>query len=226
MIRYSLIAATVTSFVLAGTAVRADDVNVNINAPDANVRVHDDEPYGQPMLFVMGGGSNSLRDLNESFSSNFDTGYNVGGGVGVQFNRWAGLRAIYQFARARGNANDAFSPIAGSRFNRNYYGADLQFRAANSSGVIPYLLVGGGAVTIAPMNDAVIVSPTGARFSNANWTKGAAHAGLGLEYQFPNSGFGIYAEGSGWAYKWDRYGFNRTQIDTNWGGGISYRFGY
>jgi opacity protein-like surface antigen len=228
MIRNFLVAAAVAGVALMGTAGRADDVNVNINSPDTNVRVHNDQPTGQPMLFVMGGGNNSLRDLDEASSSNFNTGYNVGGGVGVQLSRGVALRASYTFSRATAQSTSSafFSPVAGNDFDRHYYGADLQFRAANDSGFSPYLFVGGGAVTVSPANNALILSPTGAQFANDSFTKPAARAGIGLEYQFPNSGFGIYAEGSGWAYKWDRYGFDRTQVDTNWGGGISYRFGY
>jgi hypothetical protein len=81
-------------------------------------------------------------------------------------------------------------------------------------------------VTIAPANDALLLSPAGTSFSHDNFTKPAGTAGIGFEYQIPNTGFGVYAEGSGWGYKWDRYGFDRTQIDTNWGGGLTYRFGY
>ena len=49
--------------------------------------------------------------------------------------------------------------------------------------------------------------------------------GVGLSYRIPRSGVGVYAEGTTWVYKWDRYGFDRTQFDTTWSGGISYRFG-
>jgi hypothetical protein len=225
MTRFILAGATALSLVAFGTAAFAEDVNVNINNPDAKVRVHDEQPYGQPMLFVSGGGNSSLRDLDQFESSRFDTGYNVGGGIGVQLNRAVALRASYTFSQATGGAS-SFTPIAGNDFRRHYYGADLQFRAANDSGVMPYLFLGGGAVTVSPANNAVLVSATGASFANDSFTKPAARAGIGLEYQIPNSGFGVYAEGAGWAYKFDRYGFDRMQYDTNWGGGITYRFGY
>ena len=56
------------------------------------------------------------------------------------------------------------------------------------------------------------------------FTKGAGKFGLGVSYQFPRSNVGVYAEGTTWVYKWDRYGFDRTQFDTTWSGGFSYRF--
>jgi hypothetical protein len=226
MIRHFL-AGIAALAVGAGAAAYAEDVNVNINSPDARVKIEGNEqPYGQPMLFVMGGGNNSLRDLDPAFDSTFETGYNLGGGIGIQLNRSVAIRASYTFARSQGDRDNLFSPLAGNHFNRHYYGADLQFRAFNDSGLSPYLFLGGGAVTVAPGNDALIVSPSGVSFSNDSFTKPAARAGIGLEYQVPNSGLGLYAEGAGWAYKWDRYGFDRMQYDTNWGGGITYRFGY
>jgi hypothetical protein len=231
MIRSSVfLAAAVAGLALSGATARAEDVNVNINSPNADVKVHDDsQPTGQPMLFVSGGGNSSFRDLDEASSSSFDTGYNVGGGIGVQLTRGVALRASYTFSRATANGSATtafFSPVAGNDFDRHYYGADLQFRAYNQSGVTPYFFLGGGAVTVSPTNNAIILTPAGAQFSNDSFTKPAGRAGIGLEYQFPRSGFGLYAEAAGWAYKWDRYGFDRTQVDTNWGGGITYRFGY
>jgi len=228
MIRSVFIAAVAAGFAFSGAAARAEDVNVNINSPDAEVKVHDDAPTGQPMLFASGGGSTSFRDLDDVSGSSFDTGYNVGGGVGIQLSRGVALRASYTFSRATaaGSSTAFFSPVAGNDFDRHYYGADLQFRAFNSTGLSPYFFVGGGAVTVTPSSNAIILNPSGAQFANDSFTKPAGRAGLGLEFQFPNSGFGLYAEAAGWAYKWDRYGFDRTQVDTNWGGGITYRFGY
>jgi hypothetical protein len=190
-----------------------------------------DDPSGQPILFIGGGGNNSLRELTDDtdddfdIGSDFNTGYNFTAGAGVQLNRWASLRAIYTYARSEGEGT-ALSPIAGNEFNRHYYGADLQFRAGDQGNFAPYFFVGGGAVTIDPADDAVLVSPAGAEFGDESFTKPAGRFGIGFEYQFPDSGFGLYAEGSGWVYNWDRYGFDRTQVDTNWGGGLTYRFGY
>ena len=190
----------------------------------------DDDAVGQPMIFVSGGGNNSLRsfvdDDDDPFDvgSEFETGYNLSGGLGLQFNRWAALRATYTFARSQGQGA-SFSPLAGNFFNRHYYGADLLFRA-QSGGFTPYLTLGGGAVTVAPDDEAILFTPSGFRLDNERWTKPAGRLGLGFEYQFPNSGLGLFAEGSGWVYEWDRYGLERTQVDANWGAGLTYRFGY
>jgi hypothetical protein len=190
-----------------------------------------DEPTGKPMLFISGGGNNSLRELTDDndddfdIGSDFDTGYNLSAGIGLQLNHWAALRGIYTYSRATGEGT-ALSPIAGNDFTRHYYGADIQFRPGNDGSFSPFFFVGGGAVTVSPSEDAVLLSPTGTRLDNESFTKPAGRIGIGFEYQFPDSGFGLFAEGSGWVYKWDRYGFDRTQFDTNWGAGLTYRFGY
>ena len=212
------------AFGLAGIPSFAQRVDVDVDTDD-------DSPVGRPMIFISGGGNNSLRDFVDDNDDDFDlgselqTGFNVGGGVGIQLNRWSALRAIYTFARSQGEGA-TFSPLAGNFFNRHYYGADLLLRADTAGGFSPYVTLGGGAVTISPDDTAALFSPSGARFGNERWTKPAGRAGIGFEYQFPSSGLGLFAEGSGWLYEWDRYGLDRTQVDANWGAGLTYRFGY
>jgi opacity protein-like surface antigen len=228
-----LTGAVILTFGLFAATALADEVNINVQA-DGETRVDIDEEgedvAGQPMLFVNGGGSNTLRDLDEARQADFDTGYNVGGGIGIQLTPGVALRGVYTYSRAQGEDSlgvPFLSPVAGAHFNRHYYGADLQFRAMNDSGFTPYIFAGGGAVTVDPDDSSVLLSPDGSTsFTTESFTKPAGRFGLGFEYQVPNTGFGLYAEGSGWVYNWDRYGFDRTQVDTNWGGGLSYRFGY
>jgi hypothetical protein len=221
MLKHLLLGVAVLTFGFVGTPAFSQDVDVDVDVQDG--------PSGHPMLFIGGGGNNSLVDLQNDdefdIDSDFNTGYNLSGGLGIQLNRWAALRGVYTYSRAEGEGA-ALSPIANNEFNRHYYGADLQFRADMDSGFSPYFFVGGGAVTVDPSDNAVLLSPSGARFSNESFTKPAGRFGLGFEYQFPDTGFGIFAEGSGWVYNFDRYGFDRTQVDTNWGGGLTYRFGY
>jgi opacity protein-like surface antigen len=154
-----------------------------------------------------------------------EMGYSFGGGLGIQVSRVMTLRASYTYGNAQTNP-DSISPLASTDFERHYYGADLQFRAANDSGFMPYLFIGGGAVTVSPDTSDVISGPGGVVFTNESFTKPAGRGGLGFEFQVPNSGFGVFAEGAGWVYEFDRFGFDQTQFDINWGGGITYRFGY
>ena len=168
------------------------------------------------VLSVQGGGFSPLAHLDKPGNVDFKTGYNVGGGLAYQFNRHVALRGNFTFARAEGrDMSSGLTSIGGTKFNRFLYDADVQFRAPLPGGATPYLFVGGGGVTIKPD-----VTP-----NQASFTKGAGKVGVGINYQIPRSNLGLYVEGTGWLYKWDRYGFDKTQFDTTWSGGLSYRFG-
>jgi hypothetical protein len=53
-------------------------------------------------FLARGGGCTALTDLNEAAaSSDFKTGYNVGGAAVVQINRYLGFRGDFTFARAK-----------------------------------------------------------------------------------------------------------------------------
>jgi hypothetical protein len=125
------------------------------------------------------------------------------------------LRGNFTFARAEVQSDLGALTLAGTKFNRFLYDADLQFRYPLRGGIAPYVFVGGGAVTV--KHDVTPNEPT--------FTKGAGKFGVGISYRIPKSNVGLYAEGTTWVYAWDRYGFDRTQFDTTWSGGLSYRFG-
>jgi hypothetical protein len=224
MIRTFVAGVAVLGLAAFGTPTRAQDVHVTVNDPNARVTVDQGSPAGHPMFFAMGGGNSSAANLDQFGTTNFDLGYNVGGGLGIQLSNAVTLRASYTYTRATTSPN-SIAFIADTNFNRHYYGGDLQFRAVNSSGIMPYLFVGGGAVTVAPSGNPTL-SNGGIIYATSSFTKPAGHGGLGLEYQIPHSGFGLFAQGDTWAYKFDHYGFDKTQWDINWGGGITYRFGY
>jgi hypothetical protein len=167
-------------------------------------------------VFARGGGYNALTNLNEAGTSDFKkVGYSLGGGVGIQANRYVTFRGDFNFGRneLRNNA-----VATGIRTNRFFYDAAVQLQYPTSSGFEPYLFAGGGAVTIHQ------VGTTG-----QNKTRAAGTFGLGLNYVIPRTNFGIFAEGKSWLYKFDNMsgplaGFDKTQFELAWTGGISYRF--
>jgi opacity protein-like surface antigen len=168
------------------------------------------------VLSVGGGGFSPLTELDDPGDVDFRTGYRVGGGLAYEFNRYVAVRGNFNFARSEGrDIRTGLSPLRGNKFNRFLYDADIQLGYPLSGGAKPYVFVGGGAITISPDT-----TP-----EQDSFTKGAGKFGVGLSYQIPRSNVGLYVEGAGWLYKWDRYGFDKTQFDTTWGGGISYRFG-
>ena len=162
------------------------------------------------VLFANGGGNNSLTDLNDAGTTSLRTGWTAGGGAGVQINRYVALRGTFDFAQAKG---DAGTPIDGQQLNHYFYGGDVQVRYPTPSGLAPYVLLGAGAVTID--------NPANAAFNR--FTKFAGKGGVGLEYTIPRSNFGLYAQASSYVYKFDRNGFDKTQADLLWTGGLSYR---
>jgi hypothetical protein len=162
------------------------------------------------VLFANGGGNNSLTDLNDAGTTSLRTGWTAGGGAGVQINRYVALRGTFDFTQAKGDNGTSFS---GQNLNHYFYGGDLQLRYPNASGLAPYVLLGAGAVTID--------NPDNAAFNR--FTKFAGKGGVGLEYTIPRSNFGLYAQASSYVYKFDRNGFDKTQADLLWTGGLSYR---
>ena len=162
------------------------------------------------VLFANGGGNNSLTDLNDAGTTSLKTGWTAGGGAGVQINRYVALRGTFDFSQAKGDNGTSFS---GQNLNHYFYGGDLQLRYPTPSGLAPYVLVGAGAVTID--------NPDNAAFNR--FTKFAGKGGVGLEYTIPRSNFGLYAQASSYVYKFDRNGFDKTQADLLWTGGLSYR---
>jgi opacity protein-like surface antigen len=162
------------------------------------------------VLFANGGGNSSLTDLDDAGTNSLKTGWTAGGGAGVQLNRYVAVRGTFDFARADGESGTA---IAGQTLNRYFYGGDLQLRYPTESGLAPYVLLGAGAVTID--------NPDNAAFNR--FTKFAGKGGLGVEYNLPRSNFGLYAQASSYVYQFDRNGFDKTQADLLWTGGLSYR---
>lgn len=167
-------------------------------------------------ISVEGGGLTSATNLNDAKTADFKTGFNVGGALGWQFNPNVALRGTYTFGRSETRGTGLPASIKeGTKTNRQFYGAELQLSAPLSGGVSPYLLAGAGAVTIKPDT-----TP-----SQDSFTKPAGKAGVGVNFNVPNSNVALFVESTGWFYKFDQYGFDKTQFDLTWSGGLTYRFG-
>jgi opacity protein-like surface antigen len=165
------------------------------------------------IIFANGGGNSSLTDLNDAGTASLETGWTGGGGVGVQLNRFLAVRGTFDYARSDGQGTTA---INGQALDRYFYGGDVQLRYPTASGFAPYLLLGAGAVTIDNPDNAVF----------DRFTKLAGKGGLGVEYQLPRSNLGLFAQASSYVYDFDQNGFDKTQVDVLWTGGLSYRLSY
>ena len=167
-----------------------------------------------PVFFANGGGNSSLTDLNDAGTASLNTGWTAGGGVGWQFNPYVAVRGAFDFARAEGEGTG--NSFSGQEFNKYFYGGDVQLRYPTTSGIAPYVLLGAGAVTIDNADNTAFES----------FTKFAGKGGAGVEYVVPGSNFGLFAQATTYVYQYDQNGFDKTQADLLWTGGLSYRFGY
>jgi len=166
-------------------------------------------------FFARSGGYNGLTKLNDAGSADLKkVGYNVGGGAGVQVNKFVALRGDFTYARNQFRANQVGT---GQHLNRFFYDGAVQLQYPSAIGLMPYLFAGGGAVTIHQ------VGTTG-----QDKTKGTGTAGLGLNYTVPGSGVGLFVEGKSWLYKPTNVGgaltgVNKLQYEIGWSGGLSYK---
>ncbi len=81
-----------------------------------------------------------------------------------------------------------------------------------SATLTPYVLGGAGAISVHQLG------------ADTTWSKFAGNFGAGLEYSFGR--IGVRAEGRDFIYKYkfDRYGFDKTQHDIAWQGGLTLSF--
>ncbi|PYO40974.1 MAG: hypothetical protein DMD33_15160 [Gemmatimonadetes bacterium] len=99
------------------------------------------------------------------------------------------------------------------KFNKFTYDADVVLRypiQAGSATFTPYVLGGAGAISVHQLA------------SDSTWSKFAGNFGAGLEYRFGR--VGVRAEGRDFIYTFDRYGFDKTQHDIAWQGGLTLSF--
>jgi len=170
-----------------------------------------DQPWSN--RFTLGGafgGLSGAANLNPAGTAEWRLGWigTIDGTVWLQRN--VGIRASGSWAQdsLRGAA------ITGrGRFNKFTYDADLVLRypiEAGSGTLTPYLLGGAGAISVHQLG------------ASDTWSKFAGNFGAGLEYRFGS--IGLRAEGRDFVYKFDRYGYNKTQHDIAWQGGLTLSF--
>jgi len=164
------------------------------------------------IFFANGGGNSPLTDLNDAGTASLKTGWTAGGGIGLQVNSYLAIRGGFDFSRTEGQGVGA-GGLLGQKLDHYFYGGDVQLRYPTSGGFAPYVLVGVGAVTIDNKDQATF----------ERFTKFAGKGGVGLEYVFPSSNVGFFVQGTTYLFGYDRGGFDKTQADVLWTGGLSYR---
>lgn len=167
----------------------------------------------RPARFTVGGafgGLSGAANLNPAGTADWRLGWvgSLDGTVWLQ--KYLGLRASGGFAQ---DSIRGATLTGRGKFNKFTYDADVVLRYpldAGAATVTPYVLGGAGAISLHQLG------------ASDTWSKFAGNFGAGLEYRFGL--VGIRAEGRDYVYKFDRYGFNKTQHDIAWQGGLTLSF--
>jgi hypothetical protein len=169
---------------------------------------------------VLGGGYSHVNNLNPAGTAHWNTGFNAGLAVGYQANKYVGVHGDFTLGR---NKAKGTMPFAGTTFNRYFYGGHVELRYPVTERFSPFIFAGGGGVTVDQRGVSATAAPATAV---SRFTKPAAMFGAGMNIAVPNSNVSVLLEGKGLTYKWDKAGFNKTQLDVSYSLGFAYNFGW
>jgi len=150
------------------------------------------------------GGSSAASNL--ATSADWKSGWSLGANLTYRFASRLGLRADANVAQ---NALSGGVAMPGEqRFNKISYTGNAVWQSTAARGhLAPYALAGIGAVRIADKG------------SDSSFTRFATNFGLGLGYRLGK--LGLRAEGRDLIYKFDHFGYSRTQNDMLWQAGLT-----
>lgn len=151
------------------------------------------------------GGSSASSDLGAT--TGWKAGWSAGANLTYHMTPRFGLRADADIAQNYLNGGSALP--GEQRLNKVSYIADgvWQREEAANTKLMPYLLAGVGAVRIHDKG------------SDSSFTRFAGNVGLGLGYRLGR--LGLRAEGRNMMYKFDRFGYSKTQNDLLWQAGLT-----
>ncbi len=133
----------------------------------------------------------------------------LGGGIGLQFGERSAIRG--SFSVVEGEYEGPSHNLGDLGMNRNYLGIDLMFGIPTELGLTPYTFFGGGRISVKPAD------PSFQPFS-----KIAGRLGGGINLVPTNSFVVLFVEFGGWLYKFNRFGFDSTQLDMMLSGGMAF----
>ena len=139
----------------------------------------------------------------------FDAAYHVGASLAFRLSPNVAVRGDVAKAWSSGQETIVAASEAVD-FNRMYYGGAIEARFPLST-VTPYLLLGGGMVTVDRSAPSLAYS----------FTEVAGRLGAGLAYPFSNSSVEAFIEGSQWFYGRTSTG-EGTQFDTSLSVGLTF----
>lgn len=158
------------------------------------------------------GGLSGATDLNQANTADWRLGWATSVDVTVWLHRFVGVRANGTWGQD--SIRGSTPSLTGRRkFNKFFYDGGVVLRYPWSVGqgsLIPYVTGGAGALSYHQLDGA------------ETFTRFAGNIGAGLEYRYRRIGF--RAEGRDFIYEFDRFGFDNTQHDIIWDGGITLSF--
>ncbi|HKA57437.1 MAG TPA: outer membrane beta-barrel protein [Gemmatimonadales bacterium] len=156
------------------------------------------------ILGAHAGGSSATADF--SSSTNWQTGWSAGANATYLFAAKLGVRADANFAQ---NDLSGGSGIPGeARFDKLALMGDVVYQTPKPmKSLAPYALAGIGAVRVADKG------------SDSSFTNFGGNLGLGVGYKLGR--WGLRAEGRDLIYKFDHFGYDKTQNDLLWQGGVT-----
>lgn len=176
----------------------------------AAARAQGAQPFDRLTVAGVFGGLSAVSDLNDAGTADWRLG-------------WAGaVNATYWFTNyfgARVGGGWAQDSLRGAtltgrgKFNKFTYDANIVARyplGAGAGTFVPYVLAGAGGISVHQLG------------SDSTWTNFAGNVGAGLEYRLGR--LGLRAEARDHIYQFDRYGFDKTQHDIAWQGGVTLSF--
>jgi opacity protein-like surface antigen len=151
------------------------------------------------------GGSSGGTDLTAT--TDWKSGWSAAATLGYRLSSRFGLRADAGIAQNDLSGNPSLP--GEQRFNKVSYIANgvWQKEELPGSKVLPYLLAGLGAVQVHDKG------------SDSSFTKFATNLGAGVGYLLGR--VGLRAEARDMIYKFDEFGYNKTQNDLLWQAGMT-----
>jgi opacity protein-like surface antigen len=151
------------------------------------------------------GGSSASSDL--AGTAGWKSGWSAGANLTYKLGARLGVRADANFSQ-----NDLSGGVAvpgEQRFNKIAYMGDAvwQFAALRGTRLAPYALAGVGAVRVHDKG------------SDSSFTQFAGNFGLGVGYRLGK--VGLRAEGRDLLYKFNHFGYNRSQTDFIYQAGLT-----
>lgn len=153
------------------------------------------------------GGASAPTNLTTT--TDWKTGWSAAATLGYRLSSRWGLRADANVAENNLSGNPT---VPGEQqFNKVSYIANGVWQREELPGtkVMPYVLAGVGAVRVSDKG------------TDSSFTRFAGNVGAGVGYKLGR--IGLRAEGRDLMYKFDRFGYSKTQNDLLWQAGLTVR---